>query len=70
MAADDGKVRVERSDDAGGLRLSIAALSGLYSGYLGPSELAAVGAMDAGHPSASFLEALFAGPPPFMLDHF
>ena len=70
LTVDDGKPRVERTDADGALRLSIRALSGLYAGQLAPADLAAVGMLDGDHPSAGFAATLFAGPPPFMQDHF
>ncbi len=71
MTAEDGKVRVERTDDVeGALRLSMRALSAIFTGYASPRQLALAGMLAAGHPSEPFVTALFAGPMPWMLDHF
>jgi predicted acetyltransferase len=69
ITAESGKVRVERTDEPG-LRIAIGALSALFSNYVSPADLAAVGTIDGRHRSVGFLSALFAGPAPWMIDHF
>ena len=62
------RAKVERTDGGkDAARLSIRALSALYAGYLSTRELAEAGLMD--RPDDE-LSDLFAGPPPFMQDHF
>ena len=71
LAVEGGSAKVERVEGtANAARLSIRALSALYAGHLSPADLASAGAMDADHPSAGVLGSMFAGPPPFMQDHF
>jgi predicted acetyltransferase len=51
-------------------RLSAAALSALYSGFVGPRELVSAGQLEADDRSLATLAALFAGPAPACVDYF
>jgi predicted acetyltransferase len=51
-------------------RLSAAALAALYSGFVGPRELAFAGQLAADEPALAALTALFAGPTPACVDYF
>jgi predicted acetyltransferase len=70
MVADGGKVRVERTEDRPDIRFTVGALSALFSGYLTPGELVRGGRIASDATGLGFLDALFAGPPPWMIDHF
>jgi predicted acetyltransferase len=69
LIVESGKASVERVDDAGAV-LPIGALSSLFSGYVSPRDLASVGAIEAPDASLDALSTLFAGPAPWLLDHF
>ena len=69
LIVESGKASVERVDDAGAV-LPIGALSSLFSGYVSPRDLASVGAIEVPDASLDALGALFAGPGPWLLDHF
>lgn len=65
----DGQATVERGGD-GTFRLSIRALAPLYSGFLSPAQLVSAGLLVAPPAELAFATSLFAGPVPFMRDHF
>lgn len=68
IEAEDRKVRISPGE-APGARLSIGALSALYTGQASPADLLLTGALEAGAAELGFLGALFAGPAPWM-PHF
>jgi predicted acetyltransferase len=68
LTVQDGTGKVERTEaEPDSVRLSIRALSALFAGYASTTELATGGLLD--RPD-TLLSELFAGPPPFMQDHF
>jgi predicted acetyltransferase len=67
LIVQDGTGKVERTDAEPDAGFSIRAFSALYGGYLSTGDLAQAGLMDRSHDQ---LSELFAGPPPFMQDHF
>jgi predicted acetyltransferase len=69
VTAEGGKVRVSRTDNRG-LLIPVGTLSSLFAGFISPLDLAMVGDLPGDDPALPFLGALFAGPPPWMMDHF
>lgn len=74
VRASEGRVAVERAPASlppgKAVKLSIGALSSLYTGYATPWELGRAGMMSAGEAPASFLARLFEGPRPISTDFF
>jgi predicted acetyltransferase len=70
VEAEAGKTRVTRTDEDAGPPIGIGALSCMFTGYLGGSDLARVGAVPENHPALHILSGLFAGPRPWMMDFF
>jgi len=50
--------------------MDVRGLSPLYSGYLPPAALKAVGYLDGPDEDVALLATVFAGPAPWMPDHF
>jgi predicted acetyltransferase len=69
LTVESGKAHVERVADTSDT-IPIGPLSSLFTGYVSPKDLRSVGAIDGSDRSSETLETLFAGPPPWMLDHF
>jgi len=69
LSVEDGLARVRRGG-RGHLALHIRTLAPLYSGYLSPLELQALGLLQADPTRAAAAAPLFAGPPPGMADMF
>jgi len=67
LRVEGGSGKVERTEEEPDAALSIRAFSALFAGYLSTAELVAGGLID--RPN-QLLSELFAGPPPFMQDHF
>ena len=65
----DGRAEVERGG-RGTLRTDIRGLAAMYTGYHAPAELRAGGYVDADDSSLTSAAAIFAGPHPWMADHF
>jgi predicted acetyltransferase len=65
----DGRAEVERGG-RGTLRLDIRGLAAMYTGFHSPADLRAAGFADADDASLASASALFAGPHPWMADHF
>ncbi|MEQ1504476.1 MAG: GNAT family N-acetyltransferase [Myxococcota bacterium] len=65
----DGRAKVKKGGDPTA-RIYIRGLSAMYSGYLSPFEAAALGLVEAGQRSLAAMQALFAGPSPWMRDFF
>lgn len=65
----DGRARVERGG-RGDVRCSIRGLAPLYSGFQSAAELRASGFVEADDASLSAATSVFAGPSPWMADHF
>lgn len=71
IRASDGTVTVERTDDEPQVRMSIGSLSALFASFYSVRDLRRVSALESGDEAAmSLLEALFAGPPAWLIDHF
>jgi len=69
LSVEGGEGRVERGGD-GALRLDVRALAPLYSGLLTPEELRSVGWLDGTPAALESAARIFAGPQPWMPDHF
>jgi predicted acetyltransferase len=65
----DGRAEVERGG-RGTLRLDVRGLAAMYTGFHSPADLRAAGFADADDASLASATALFAGPHPWMADHF
>jgi predicted acetyltransferase len=65
----DGRAEVERGG-GGTLRTDIRGLAAMYTGFHSPADLRAAGFADADDASLASATALFAGPHPWMADHF
>jgi predicted acetyltransferase len=65
----DGSATVARGG-RGTFRLSIRALASVYTGFLSPAQLVAAGMLETSEHDAAIAAALFAGPTPWMRDHF
>ena len=66
---EDGRAAVRKGGDPTA-RVHIRGLSAMYTGFLSPYEAASVGLVEAGPRSLAALQALFAGPSPWMRDSF
>lgn len=66
LRVDGGVGRVERGGK-GALRLDVRALAAMYSGFATPHTMAAMGLLEG---DASALAALFAGPEPWLCEHY
>lgn len=64
-----GRASVKRGGDPTA-KIHIRGLSAMYTGYISPFEAAALGLVEAGTRSLAALQALFAGPAPWMRDFF
>ena len=64
-----GRAQVRKGGDPTA-RIHIRGLAAMYSGYLSPYEAASIGLVEAGTRSLAALQALFAGPTPWMRDFF
>lgn len=64
-----GRARVRKGGDPTA-RIHIRGLAAMYAGYLSPYEAASIGLVEAGTRSLGALQALFAGPTPWMRDFF
>lgn len=69
IAISDGKATAERGG-TGAVAIDIRGLASLYAGYASPSTLATIGLLDADPVHYAALAAPFAGPVPWMRDHF
>jgi len=65
----DGRAEVHPGGD-GRVTMDVRGLSPLYSGYLPPSALKTVGYLDGPDEDLALLQTVFAGPAPWMPDHF
>jgi predicted acetyltransferase len=65
----DGRAEVVRGGD-GAVRLDVRGLAALYTGFQSAAELRASGLVDASDTDLAAATALFAGPSPWMADHF
>ncbi|HEY3245525.1 MAG TPA: GNAT family N-acetyltransferase [Phycisphaerae bacterium] len=65
----DGQGHV-RSGGRGELQMDVRGLAALYSGFLAPRDLAAAGYAAGSEDAYATAEAIFAGPAPWMRDHF
>jgi predicted acetyltransferase len=65
----DGQAQVSRGG-SGHIRLGIRELASLYSGFMAPTELQAIGAIDGPAADLALAGAVFAGPRPWMPDIF
>lgn len=66
-----GAGRAEQTSGEPGLRMDQRALAQLFTGYLTARQAAALGLIEVLDPSAlDAAQAIFAGPPPFLPDHF
>lgn len=72
LQADGGRGRVERQGSGGGadLTLHVAALAPLFSGHGAPTALRSMGLLDGTDEGIARAARLFAGPKPWMSDHF
>ena len=69
LRVEDGRAVAERGG-RGSLRTDIRGLAAMYTGFHAPAELRAGGYVDADDASLLSASALFAGPHPWMADHF
>lgn len=70
LAVEQGQGRLEPGG-SGGVRLDIGALSSLYTGWASCAELSRAGRLSGGSEAdRAALDAVFAGPTPWMLDEF
>jgi predicted acetyltransferase len=65
----DGRASVRRGGDPTA-KVHVRGLSAMYTGYISPFEAAALGLVEAGDRSLAAMQALFAGPSPWMRDFF
>ncbi|MEZ4234934.1 MAG: GNAT family N-acetyltransferase [Myxococcota bacterium] len=65
----DGRASVRKGGDPTA-KIHTRGLSAMYTGYLSPFEAAALGLVEAGQRSLAAMQALFAGPSPWMRDFF
>ncbi len=65
----DGRAEAERGG-RGTLRTDIRGLAAMYTGFHAPADLRAAGFVDADDATLASATALFAGPHPWMADHF
>lgn len=71
LTLEHGKAIVERSAaEACELRLDIGALAPLYSGHATPGQLARAGRLSGSAAALAWASAVFAGPPPYLMDTF
>ncbi|MFN2543336.1 MAG: enhanced intracellular survival protein Eis [Actinomycetota bacterium] len=70
VSVEGGKARVERTDAATSIRVGIDALSAMFAANVSPADLLRTGAIAGDGSGLPVLASLFAGPPPWMLDHF
>ena len=68
IVADEGTVKVERSDGSHAGAITIGALSSMFSGFLSPFDAVRLGLLDQQH--AELFARLFAGPAPWAHDFF
>ena len=69
MDVEGGRASVKKGGDPTA-KIHIRGLSAMYTGYLSPFECAALGLVEAGQRSLAAMQALFAGPSPWMRDFF
>lgn len=69
LDVDGGRARVTRGGDPTA-KVHVRGLSAMYTGYLSPYEVASIGLVEAGQRTLAALQALFAGPAPWMRDFF
>src|SRR5262249_31986324 len=69
LRVEDGRAEVERGG-RGTLRTDVRGLAALYTGFHSPADLRAAGFADGDDASLASATALFAGPHPWMADHF
>lgn len=69
MDVEGGRAKVKRGGDPTA-KVHVRGLSAMYTGYLSPFEAAAIGLVEAGQRSLAAMQALFAGPAPWMRDFF
>jgi predicted acetyltransferase len=65
----DGRARVARGGE-GRIALDVRGLAPLYSGHLGPEALRSAGLLEGDDRDIRAAEPVFAGPAPWMIDHF
>jgi predicted acetyltransferase len=66
----EGGRATARPGGAGRLRIGVRALAAVYSGHLPPVELRGAGGIEGDDDDLARLGAVFAGPAPWMPDHF
>ena len=64
LSLENGRAQVSRSQASATVRLTVAALASLFTGYATPRLLARAGALAANEADLVVLERLFAGPAP------
>lgn len=69
MDVEGGRARITQGGDPTA-KVHIRGLSAMYTGYLSPYEVASIGLVEAGQRTLGALQALFAGPAPWMRDFF
>lgn len=69
LDVDGGRAKVKKGGDPTA-KISVRGLAAIYAGHLSPQDAAAVGLVEAGQRSLAALQALFAGPSPWMRDFF
>jgi predicted acetyltransferase len=69
LRVQDGQGRVRRGG-RGRVKLDVPALAPLFSGHLSASKLALTGMIEASERDQATADALFAGPQPWICDHF
>ena len=66
----EGEARAEPVREDAGVTLGIGALSSLYTGHASSASLARLGWLEGEAPERALLDAIFAAPPPAMVDDF
>lgn len=69
MDVEGGHARVRRGGDPTA-KVHIRGLSAIYTGHMSPYEAASLGLVEAGDRTLAAMQALFAGPAPWMRDEF
>jgi predicted acetyltransferase len=69
LEVEGGRAEV-REGGSGGLAIDVRGLASLYSGYLGAEELRVAGLCDGDDAELARASGLFAGPAPWLADHF
>ena len=69
LTVEDGHGRV-RPGGAGHLRLGVRELAAIYTGFMAPAEVRALGAIEGSADALALAGAIFAGPRPWLADMF